>query len=107
MCLCVVWKFRLQQTSKVWKNGFLIINAPHVKCSSFHSLIFLDGYTRYSAQMASDVNTSWSSVLRSSLHAGAVLYSESSISVPVTLSRMPSDTEKYHLCQGKSKALQN
>lgn len=39
----------------------LIINAPHIKCSSVHSLIFLD--RDCSAQMASGVNPSWSSVL--------------------------------------------
>lgn len=107
MCLCLVWKFRLRQTSQVWKNGSLSINAPHVKCSSFHSEIFPDRCTRCAAQMASDVNTSWSSVLWSSLRAAAVLYSESSISATVTLSRLPSDTEKYRLCQGKIKALQS
>lgn len=94
MCLYLVWKFRLHQTSKVWKSGSFVINAPHVKCSSIHSLIFLDRYTRSSAQMASDVNTSWSSGWRSSLHAGAVLCSESSISVTVAHNTMPRDTEK-------------
>lgn len=45
MCLCLVWRFRLRQTSQVWRRGSLVIHTPHVQCSSFHSEILADRYS--------------------------------------------------------------